>query len=182
MSLCMKGNVFKFVCAISMMALCSGCKDIVFPIWDFQPEYVSIVVKNSAGENLLDPETEDNILANEITVEYDGMIYQMKEWGAETRYIPAKWEGFFVSMYFGRDPNREEGIRALTLGQFYVDTEAGYHSEPLTINWGDGTSDKITFDLYTTYNRKGTKSEIHRTIWLNGKLQSNNSLDITIVK
>ncbi len=56
------------------------------------------------------------------------------------------------------------------------------HPQTFTIHWGDGTSDEIMFDLYVTYRKKGTESTVHRKIWLNGELQSDNSLFVEIVR
>lgn len=133
--------------------------------WDIVPGTISIIVKNATGDNLLDPDFEGNILDNEIYVEYDGETYTLDENAVETRAIPAIWYGLRYA----------EAAKRLWFGQF--STGADYRGEIFTINWGDGTSDEIKFDLFT----RGSHN-VKKKIWLNGELQSENDLVVTIVK
>jgi hypothetical protein len=100
-------------------------------------------------------------------------------WDPRTRYIPSRWYGFRIGKYWYDSDN---GDIALLFGEFSADTMDGYHGETIEIDWGDGTSDEIKFDLYVTYMKKGAEAAVHRKIWLNGELQSENQLVVEIVK
>jgi hypothetical protein len=142
-------------------------------IWDFNNPDICFFVKNAAGENLLDPNVEGNILDNEITVDYDGNIYGLDR--IRTRETIAVWYGLRIEPL-----NNIDDTPVLKFGEFFTQhrrDERSYQGETLTINWGDGTNDEVKFDLYV----KGTHKVIKK-IWLNGKLQSRNSLVINIVK
>ncbi len=175
-----KKYLCSFVIYILTVPLFAGCKDVVYPIWDFPPHNIGLIIRTPAGDDLLDPETENNILENNVTAVYRGETYEM--WDArtaQTRYIPSTWFGLRIGKYWHDDDN---GDTALLFGEFSADTTDGYHEETVTIDWGDGTSDEIKFDLYVTYRKKGKESTVHRSIWLNGELQSDDSLVVTIVK
>ena len=172
----MKKHVFSLAVFALAATLLVGCQDVVYPIWDFPPWDIGIVVRNSAGEDLLDPETVDNILDNDVTAVYDNRIYEM--WDARTRWIRPEWFGLRVGKYWYDDEN---GDIALLFGQFAPDP-SGHHGEIVIIDWGDGTSNEIKFDLYVTYRKKGKEATVHRKIWLDGKLQSDSQLAVEIVK
>ena len=155
--------------------------DVVYPIWDFPPTNIGLIVRNSFGENLLNPAVGHNILDNDVSVEYNGKIYQIENLNAKTRYIPSRWYGLRVGKCYLEDDDYD-GTTALLFGEFSVDTKDGYHGEAFTINWNDGTSDKVKFDLYVTYRKRGKESTVHKKIWLNGELQSDDSLVVEIVK
>ena len=173
----MKKSVLPLVVFIFSITLLVGCKDVVYPIWDFPHWDIGIVVRNSTGEDLLDPETTGNILGNDVTVVYDYRIYEM--WDARTRWIPPQWFGLRVGKYWYDDEN---GDIALLFGQFSPESGDGYHGATMTIDWGDGTSNEIKFDLYVTYRKKGKEATVHRRIWLDGKFQSDTQLAVEIVK
>ncbi len=163
--------------------LFAGC-DVVYPIWDFPPWNIGLVVKNSSGDNLLEHETEGNIIDNSVVVDYNGTVYEM--WDARTRYIPSEWFGLRIGKYWY---DKENGEIALLFGEFSSDTTDGYHGETFTIYWGDGTSDKINFEYKVTWGwgvQSGMKHREeaveYKRIWLNGVLASDNSLIVEVVK
>ncbi|MDR2912876.1 MAG: hypothetical protein LBV38_06265 [Alistipes sp.] len=179
----MKRTLFYFVVTAMTTALFAGCGDVVYPIWDFPPSNIGLIVRTSEWDgdnNLLDPDFDGNILGNEIVAEYNGKEYPLGFIDAKTRYIPASWRGLRVGKYYGYDG--DDGTTALLFGEFQTETHESSHPETFTIDWGDGTSDEVKFDLYVTYSKKGKEANVHRSIWLNGELQSDNSLVVEIVK
>ncbi len=173
----MKIILARLTVIVTFAVLFSGCKDVYYPMWDFPPWNIGVIVKNSAGENLLDPNVADNILDDDVVVEFNGEPYEMYD--ARTRFIPAQWSGLRVGEYWLGDYN---GEFAMLFGQFQTEEYEKSHPRTLTIHWGDGTSDEIKFDLYVTYRKKGTESTVHRKIWLNGELQSDKYLVVEIVR
>ncbi len=148
-----------------------GCPSIVrdFVNWD-----VCFTVLNAEGENLFDPATEGNILDNAITVEYKGETYTLKnDYKSGTRANMAIWYGLRIEPHSSKDDTI-----MMKFGEF--DTEAGYHGETFTVDWGDETSDEVTFDVFVTYEE--CDPTVLKKIWLDGELKSDDSLIIEIVK
>jgi hypothetical protein len=173
----------KFMICIISAVLLVGCKDVIYPIWDFAPSNISLIVRDSplaGSNNLLDPDFEGNILDNRIVVTYNGDSYPLVRPDAQTRAILTRWYGLRVGYYYGY--YGDDGTLALLFGEFQTESHNKSHPETFTIDWGDGTSDEVKFDLYVTFAKKGKESTIHRKIWLNGVLQSENALSVQIVK
>ncbi len=149
---------------LAVMSLVS-CKT-----WDFVNPDVCIMIMDDSGNNLLDPDAEVNILSNNITVDYDGQTHSL----LRTRDSgPARWQGLRIEPY-----SSSNNSPVLKFGEFKTTSgSSSYRGEVFTINWGDGTSDEVQFDLYV----RGTHNVIEK-IWLNGELQSDDSLVVTIVK
>ncbi len=62
------------------------CKDM---IWGFTNYEFFISVINESGENLLDPETDGNLLDGGVWITYKDETYNMKEvQSINTRYLP----------------------------------------------------------------------------------------------
>jgi hypothetical protein len=168
-----------FISSLLLLAACNSNINIQDDrIWDFSNPDVVFFIRNAAGENLLDPNVEGNILDNEITVEYDDQIYGLN--GAGTRANKDVWYGLRVEPY----SDVLDDTPVLKFGEFRTSTHSDFRGEAFTLNWGDGTSDEVKFDLYVTWKGLGNKREptVHKKIWLNGKLQSDDSLTVTIVK
>lgn len=129
-------------------------------IWDFITPSIAMRVENAARENLLDPSTEGNWLEREIYAEFRGERFPMRDLTRETmprelmlrvEYVRSSWES----------PGREAW---LTFGEFSVyDTMV---REPLTIHWGDGTSDELLISLRLSW--QGHDPVIEEALWLNG--------------
>jgi hypothetical protein len=160
----------KVIITVLVAALSVSCGKT----WDLVNPDVCCFVRNADGENLLDPATEGNILDNEITVDYNGETYGMNG-NAGTRASHEVWYGLRVEPY----NDFSDDTPVLKFGEFRSTSHdsGSYRGETLTINWGDGTSDEIKFDLYV----KGSHN-VKQKIWLNGELQSEDSLEVTIVK
>lgn len=160
-----------------------------------------LLVNNVDGDNLLDPEVEENILCNEITVRYKGATYPLCEENPGTGY----WLGMDALMSSTPPPPNIPVLR------FFVATEEkmlsdGYRDQEFSIDWGDGTETKVKYAVWLSdfsseeikYERgvypviigrmKG-EEEVERTyaiynarLWIDGELVSDNSLVGTIVK
>jgi hypothetical protein len=109
-NLIMKKIIYTFILMAGV--LLSGCEensnDGPDPgmIWDFANWDVCFLVKNAAGENLMDPEVVDNWLDRDIYVEYRDEIYPInaKE-DAETRANKPIWRGLRTEQdYCDKEP------------------------------------------------------------------------------
>jgi hypothetical protein len=149
----------------------AGCKfdDCSDMIWDFVNYNVDFQVTDEAGNDLLNPETENNITGNDISVEYKGEVFKIKTETKANMPLPL---GLRMN-YYGTVP-----VYLLSFGEFAPDV--GYKNETFIVDWGDGTRDQIKFDLEITW--KKCKPTIHKTIYLNDKIYSNESFLIKIIK
>lgn len=139
-----------------------------YPIFDFTCYNICFAVEDAQGNNLLDPQTEGNILDKNIRV-----TYKDKEFGLiETRFLMPEELGLRVQYYQYYKKN------LLTFGEFTP--EDCLKGEQFIIHWGDGTEDEIMFDLYITW--KKFDPTVHKIVYLNGELYSGESFLIKIVK
>ncbi len=138
---------------------------------------VVILVYNANGDNLLDPDFEGNILDNNITIEYEDEVYAImtnNEEETATRALPPpEWYG--LRLHYSERFDTHE----LLFGEF-----GRCLGNVITINWGDGTSDEVKFDFDVEYKGSGKKYRpyVYLRAWLNGELQSDDSLVVEIVK
>jgi len=166
------------VCA--SIALAAGCKKKIPRKWDYPNENITILVNNSAGEDMLSATARPTLFDNVIRLTYKGQTTPcLKPDHPTTRASEPKlpvFEG--LTYHLGRNP------RYLTLGEFSIDTQ-DYRAEKFTVDWGDGTSTDFEFDLYHTDNGDNEPT-IHRAIRATGGAgagaSSPKSLSITIVK
>lgn len=173
----MKNNVISFMAYMAILInplLISSCSDsddneggvIV------QPAEVPVcfIVKDSKSNNLLDPEFEGNILDHNIEVTYEGAQYalQLSEYPIDRMF----------GLYTGEIEVGMDKIPGIMFWYFHVNPDRGNHH--FSINWGDGVTDEIKIDYY--YTVANGKPVYHRITYLNGKLHSDNSFIINIIK
>ncbi len=133
-------------------------------IWDFTPMNITFSVSDDDGNDLLDPESELNIL-DRITVQYNGGEYSVGEFDGSpnTRAYMPRWEGLYTRY------SEYEGRWLLHFGEFSPDF-GDHHNDKMTIDWGNGTKDQISFDFYVTYKR--CDPTVHRRFRVNGKKET----------
>jgi hypothetical protein len=143
--------------------------------WDYPNENVVIAVKSESGRNLLDPGYSGNILEG-ITVTYNGEEYPWKI-EPKTRAEPDLPEMTGLRLSTSWDITTSY---VLLFGEFSIDTKND-RGETFTINWGDGTTSEVGFDLYATPNGKNEQPTIHKATRLDGEPHAN-LLVINIVR
>jgi hypothetical protein len=163
-----KETVMKNTVLIILFLAFTACDIQQYGEVDYNTPSVCFFVKNAAGENLLDPNVEGNILGNEITVDYNGEVFDMGD--TLTRALKPVWYGLRVEPY----GDVLDHTRVLKFGEFSPVDD--YHDETFTINWGDGTSDEVKFDLYIKRELKVVKK-----LWFNGELLSNDPTKVSFV-
>lgn len=143
-------------------------EDDVF--WDFICWNVGFVVSDSEGNNLLSPDTPGNLLDQGLYVTYRGEKFELQQ-EELSRYLPPRTLGL-------RYRELETKQTVLYFGEFTP--TRNYMGESFVIHWGDGTQDKIEFDLYITWNKKDPT--VHKVVYMNGRMYSDQSLGIEIIK
>ncbi len=139
-------------------------------IWDFVNYNVDFIVVDKSGNDLLNAETSGNILENDIVVTYKENEYRIDK--SRLKAIMPKP----LALRIGYSDFYQATV--LSFGEF--SPESSYKGETFTINWGDGSEDKIMFDLYITWKRGDPT--VHKHVFLNNQLCAYNSFLVNIVK
>lgn len=141
---------------------------------DYIHVYFNIAVENNNGENLLDPQTDGNILSLPMSIIYEGeespLIIGASDEVEEyaTRALPCTWYGGFISSYFpGDEPIVDSTLNRIYIGQFMGGIE-GTKDVKLVI------SNKV-YDLSFTTKKNGWKVESYK-FYMNGELIQDNNL------
>lgn len=144
-----------------------ACSNDNYEIWDIAPAGVSISVVDKDNNNLLDPETKNNLLDNKIVATHKGQKYTIQK----TKAIAPQPLGLRLYDPWTGDTSR------LTFGEFWI--EKKYRKETLVIDWGNGRVDTIEFAFQLKWYKK--EPNVRRFIWLNGQKIDSDKLSVTIV-
>lgn len=162
----MKSTFKKIFCllACSIVSFCFSSCDPDGPEieWDFYPIEIYITLTGENGEDLLNPETPGSYAALATTATFQGQTYAKDEFKEEdmqgTRYYMPIMHGIRTFL-------RNDGRYALVFGE--LDQTKTYMDEKLTIDWGNGTQDVITFSSRIKW--KGDTPNNISSYKLNGK-------------
>ena len=172
-----------------VLSALSGCSDPDDDnggwIYDFVNPSVCFFVSDAAtGENLLDPGTVGAILENPIAVVYGGERYEVT---SEAVAAPATRANMPLPLAL-----RLEGAGGfdkvkdyhLAFGEF--DPMRNWKEQSFVLDWGDGTSTKVEFDLYVTWDwswKEGRKvPNVHSPIRVDGVERGEGYYDAWIVR
>lgn len=171
--------------ALGVLAGCSEEVEYEMPIYDFVNPSVCFFVSDAAtGVNLLDPDEPDAILGRPIAVTYGGKRYEVAAGAVAApatratmpRPLALRLEG--VNEY-----DRIKGYH-LAFGEF--DPTDGLKGQSFVVDWGDGTSTKVEFDLYVVWkkNRKERiyEAEVHSPIRVDGAARGEGYYDAWIIR
>lgn len=143
--------------------------------------YISVIDSNT-GADLLDPNTEYNILGNDIKAIYDRKGYP--RWTVESltakrpEDVTRETMPLQLGLRWGRFTTDGTSPYYLGFGEFAPEN---YHDEPFVIDWGDGTQTEFRFDCYTTWEDP-TDPEVHRRLWVDGVEHEGSEWIVTIHK
>ena len=126
--------------------------------WDFVNASFAFAVTDEEGELV-----EDLSLFDEISVTYKGTVYD--EIILDTRANKPMTLGLRVLDFYEDEDENQEPAKYLTFGEF--SPEKNYKGEEFTVKWFDGTTDKIKFDFYITWD-KDKMPTVHKALYLNG--------------
>lgn len=130
-------------------------------IWDFYPIQIYFTLTGDNGEDLLDPSTPGTYAGLNITATYGDKTYETDVF--EDNKIP--YGRAYLAHLFGIYTTQlKDGRYALCFGE--LDGADTYKDATLTLQWGDGTTDVITFSSKLKW--KGHNPVINRSFKLNG--------------
>ena len=164
----MKNLIYATFAMIFLIACDNGSNDDGI-IWDMYPVNVYLYVEDSKGNDLLDPENENNILNSGIKAIYDGKTLKLNEEPPRTKYL----EPFFYGL-ITRKANGE-GVEGGTKNILQFGGFNGAESQEVefVLDWGDGVTDKISFIHKYDYDHEKDKPIVETTFFLNGEKTSN---------
>ena len=139
-------------------------------IWDFAPINFYITVQDVEGNDLLSPTTEGNILEQDIKATYQGKEYKLNELAVPNT------KAYLATLYGLHAVETKEGRCFLYFGE--LQGEDTYEDETITLDWGDGTTDVITFSSRLTWNSP-EDPEFDRHFYLNGVEQESSAFVLT---
>ena len=134
---------------------------------DFYPIEIYITLTGENGEDLLNPETPGSYAALATTATFRDKTYAKDEFKEDDMQ---KTRFYMPTMYGIRTFLRRDGRYALVFGE--LDQTMIYKDEKLTIDWGNGTQDVITFSSRIKW--KGGKPDNISSYKLNGKEAAKN--------
>lgn len=139
--------------------------DLDAPIVDWMPIEMRVYARDEEGNNLLNKNTEGHFDAEQIVVRYEGNEYRVKN--VDTLYILPEETSVFI--YY--DNNNE---LLLWIGEW--DAYLQCENCSLEIDWGNGTTDVLSFSSDYTYDPKyrfdgdnGYGFTFFRKAYLNGE-------------
>lgn len=127
-------------------------------IWDFTPIVFNFTVTGPNGEDLLNPNYPGNYSGLNITATYEDKIYEKDVPATNSRVLIVPIEGLLSTQL-------KNGRHALTFGG--LNGHETYKNATITLDWGNGTKDVITFSSKMKW--KGDKPKFNRSFKLNGK-------------
>ena len=131
-------------------------------IWDFSPINFYFTLTGENGEDLLNPATPGSYAGLNITATYEDKTYEKDVF--EDNKVPYS-RAYFAHLFGIYTTQLEDGRYALCFGE--LDGADTYKDATLTLQWGDGTTDVITFSSKLKW--KGHDPVINRSFKLNGK-------------
>ena len=129
--------------------------------WDFYPIEFYFTLTGENGEDLLNPSTPGTYAGRNITATYEDKTYKVDVF--EDNKIPYG-RAYFAQLFGIYTTQLNEERYALCFGE--LDGAHTYKDATLTLNWGDGTTDVVTFSSKLTW--KGHDPHITRSFYLNG--------------
>lgn len=153
-----------FVSSLLLVLLLASCSETEeeMPIYDYNPIYFEVCVKNANGEDMLDSTAVlyDRQFVDSTMVTYRGKTYPMNY---RMEYHQAGTRAYY-SPFWGINIVRLDSTRyAAEIGPIMRDEN--YDNEKIQIQWGDGSRDSITFTSHFTagHNFKDIKYLFNNT-------------------
>lgn len=166
-----------FTCLLSLAFTSCGNDEEPDLIIDYSPITIQVNVRNSNGENLLEPSTQGNILEGNNTFTYDGKTSNIhvgwpknRERSSNmTRYYMPMWYGAFIAPAFSPySENQKEN--AIYIGEFEGGESGTINME---LNLGENK-----YEISVKSKVKGTS--VKRDYSINGKKNNGSVFDITL--
>ncbi len=167
----MKIATLKYVilCLLGLMLCSFSCSESEdFVIRDFSPIEMKMYVMNEEGYNLLDENTENNLLGNAIKAINNGAAYYLDTSTVEEEKEPVS-RALHATFYGLKLMKDRDGQPYVCFGEF--DGARNFDNEIITLDWGDGTYNTVTFDSRVSWQK--SEPIIHRYFYLDKELVNN---------
>ena len=113
---------------------------------DYAPVTMAVYVSDATGNDLLDSSTENNFTDRGITVTYNGVEYQIDKTDVRDYELYKATTRAYMTSFMGGHIERVVGDKfRLVVGEWMGDSK--WNDETVTINWPDGTENKLSFTL-----------------------------------
>lgn len=142
----MKTKILSLFMLMSIVLL-SGCKrECGDVIWDINPVVYSISIVDANGNDLLNPATAGALDYSKLKAVYKNKDYSCQKQEAITStkaYLP---------QFYGLQLRQDKGTFMLDFGE--LDGAASYKNETIRLDYGDGSSDEISFNRDFKWNKQ----------------------------
>ena len=129
--------------------------------YDFSPINMYFTLTGENGEDLLNPATPGSYAGLNITATYEDKTYEKDVF--EDNKVPYG-RAYFAQLFGIYTTQLEDGRYALCFGE--LDGAHTYNDATLTLNWGEGSTDEVTFS--SKLKRSGHDPYFIRSFKLNG--------------
>lgn len=141
-----------------LLTMGSSCNNDNDTIWDFVNYSIEFTVDN---EDILN----DKEFLSKIRIIYNGKEYAYSEENNENFHTKATYCYPLAIRCYNQNYDKDKTIRVLGFGEFRPNNN--YKNQKFTIDWGNGRTDEIRFDIYITW-KKGDPT-VHKRRKLNGE-------------
>ncbi|MFR9620636.1 MAG: hypothetical protein SNH63_05375 [Rikenellaceae bacterium] len=161
-----------FLCGLLLVATTLiSCDGIVGDgmEWDVYPLNIKIYVQDMQGNDLLSPSSANNIIEDNIYIEYQDSTY----------YLNAPYEEILAPVEFDSGTTSTRAYLAVLTGVEIVKYGNDYMLEfgefdgardwndSFAIFWGDGTKDVISFERDFEWSKDGSPKVVSSALYLN---------------
>lgn len=137
-------------------------------LWDIAPINFQIEVYDQAGANLVDPKHPQSITKTSTTIQMGEKVYPLKSLEqarrsgqSGLRYYMPSFHGFTYARSYGKDAKW-----MLSFGEF---DGAQNHNQEVTLHWGNGQKDVLSYTNQIKWTGKRGEPKITRIFYLNGE-------------
>lgn len=151
-----------FILTLTLVLPVASCSDDVNEEadTDFTPIQFYFNITDADGNFLLQSEEMRKMLSEKITMEYNGVVYNVVDGRSQSLYYMPDFYGIAL-----QKSSASDGY-VLTVGEF--DGSKNVNNASFTINWSDGTTDVVSYS--NNVKKKGAETVIDRKFYWNGEL------------
>lgn len=151
---------------IGCAALLGACKEKEddpsnYRVWDFAPIQLAVMATNAEGEDLLDPAMDNNILSEDICLQYNDKEYHL---GLGAASAVAEHTRYYMPNFYAIKLTRNDKGYMLMIGEF--DGQKSIEKEMMILRWADGTAEHIGFSNDVKW--KNDEPDVDRHFYHNG--------------
>lgn len=137
-------------------------------LWDIAPINFQIEVYDQAGANLVDPNHPQSITKTPTTIQMGEKVYPLKSL-EQARSDAQSGLRYYMPYFYGftySNSHITAGKWALSFGEF---DGAKNHNQEVTLHWGNGQKDVLSYTNQIKWIGKRREPKITRIFYLNGE-------------